>query len=210
MNQPRTSFRRHRAAFSLIEVMVVLFIAAIFVVVVSNFSNNASDLNGLIALNLRARSDVSQTLQIINSEIRSAEPSAAGAYPIETAATGTFVFFADINHDGAPDRIQYFYASSTLWRGVIAPVGSPATYPTSSETVNDMVDNVIPVSSTPIFSYYDDSYTGSGPSLPTPVIVSAVRLVGITFDTVASSPGQPTSTIFFSTVVGIRNVNLNY
>lgn len=197
--------------FSLIEVLIVVAVAASLVIVVSNIGTNVSGLNNLIANNLQSKSDISQTLQIIASEIRSAEPSAAGAYPIASAATSSFSFYDDIKQIGVADYVSYYLASSTIYRVTIAPTGTPATYPTSSQVVYDMVDNVSLVSSsTPLFSYYGASYTGSGASLSSPIAVQSVRLVQIAFTSVTSkNPSQPSAPQYFSTLVDIRNLDSN-
>lgn len=201
---------KNRNGFSLAEVLIVVAIAAVLVVVVSNFGTNTSALNGLISSNLQSKSDVAQTLQIVASEIRGAEPSAAGAYPIVSAGTSTFSFYSDVYGTGAADFISYTLTSSTMYRTLIEPTGTPATYPTSSETVSDLVDNVSLVSSTPLFSYYGSSYTGSGAALTSPVTISSVRLVQVTLESIAeTNPSQPSPPQYFSTLVDLRNLDSN-
>ncbi len=201
----------NRGGFSLIEVLIVVVIAAAVVVVVSNFGTNVTGLNGLITTQLKSKSNIAQTLEIVTNEIRGAEPSAAGAYPISAAASSSFTFYTSIHQDGVIDQITYYLASSTIWRSLIAPTGTPATYPTSSQVVNDLIDNVSLVSSsTPLFSYYPATYTGTGSPLPSPVAVASIRLVNITFSSqVNPNPDQPASPQYFSELVDIRNLNTN-
>ncbi len=198
-----------RSGFSLFEILIVITIAAAVVLVVGNFSNNISGLNGLVGQELQSKSDAAQARQAAVNEIRSMAPSANGAYAIDVAGTTTFAFYSDINQTGATDHVRYFYASSSIYKGVIAPTGTPATYPTSSEVVADIIDGVVkPVSSMPVFAYYDSSYTGSQAALAQPVPVSAIRLVGISFtaNTNASRTGAPQS---FSQLIDIRNLKSN-
>src|SRR5258708_862523 len=133
---------KSRKGFSLIEILIVVAIATSIVLVVSNFSSNISVLNGLVSQELQSKSDITQTLQIITSKVRSSGPSASGAYPIDTAATNTFIFYTNSSQDGKIKKVRYFLSSSTVFRGVIQPTGTPATYPTSGEVVTDMIDNV--------------------------------------------------------------------
>ena len=151
---------RKKNGFSLVEVLIVVAIAAGVVIVVGNIGTNVGNLNGFIASNLQSKSDIAQTLQIMTSEIRSAEPFAAGAYPIVSAGTSSFSFFSDINDSGAVDYVSYFLASGTIYRAVIAPTGTPATYPTSSQVLYDVIDDVSLLSSTSLFTYYGASYYG--------------------------------------------------
>jgi prepilin-type N-terminal cleavage/methylation domain-containing protein len=197
--------------FSLIEVLIVVAVAASLVIVASNFSGNVSGLNTLISQQLQSKSDTNQTLQIMTSEIRSAGPSQNGAYPIDSASTSSFAFYSDINKNGLTEHVRYFLSSSTIYKGVIAPTGTPATYPTSSEIITDVIDDVTVPTSSPLFTYYDDSYTGTQAPLATPVNVSTIRIIGISFlaTAAAANPQQPKSIQSFSMLVAIRNLRDN-
>ena len=199
-----------KKGFSLIEVLIVVVIAAALVIVVSNFSNNTTALNGLIANELQSKSDIAQNLQIMTGEIQSAQASAAGAYTIDSASTSSLAFYSDIKNNGTIEHIRYFLSSSTVYRGVIEPTGTPATYPTSTEILTDMIDNVSVTSSTPLLSYYGASYTGSQSPLISPVAVASIRLVQIAFTSqINRNPSQPSVLQNFSELVDIRNLNSN-
>lgn len=206
---------RKKNGFSLVEVLIVVAIAAGVVIVVGNIGTNVGNLNGFIASNLQSKSDIAQTLQIMTSEIRSAEPSAAGAYPIVSAGTSSFSFFSDINDSGAVDYVSYFLASGTIYRAVIAPTGTPATYPTSSQVLYDVIDDVSLLSSTSLFTYYGASYTGdSSQALASPVSIASVRLIKIAFSSETSQSqnqgqGQISAPQYFSTLIDIRNLDSN-
>lgn len=183
-------------------------IASSIVFVVSSLSGNVSGLNGLVSQELQSKSDISQTLQIMTSEIRSAGPSGNGSFPIDVAGTSTFGFYSDIGKDGSVEHIRYFLASSSIEKGVIKPTGTPATYPTSTEIVTDLIDNVIIGTTTPLFAYYDSNYTGSQAPLPQPVDLSQVRIVRVSFYSDTKATQAPTAQ-FFSTLVDIRNLRSN-
>ena len=197
-----------RSGFSLLEILIVIAIAAAVVLVVGNFSNNTVALQGLVGQELQSKSDAAIVLQTAANEIRSMSQSANGSYPIETAGTTTFIFYSDIAKTGLPERVRYFFASSSLYKGVTAATGSPATYPTSTETVSDILDGIVTPSSTPIFTYYDSLYTGTQAPLAQPVTISAIRLVGISF-TVNSNASKTSVPQSFSTLVEIRNLKSN-
>ena len=194
--------------FSLIEILIVVAIATSLVLIVSNLSGNISGLNTLINQQLQSKSDTTQTLQLITSEIRSAEPSANGAYPIDSAATGSFAFYSDLQKNGVIDHVRSFLASSTIYKGVIAPTGTPAAYPTSSEVLTDIIDNVVLASSTPLFTYYGPNYTGTQAPLAMPITVSDIRLVGIAF-TAATNATNSSTPQYFSSLIDIRNLRSN-
>ena len=198
-----------RRGFSLIEILIVVVIGFSIVLVVSQFSNNINILNGLVNVGLQSKSDISQTLQIMTTEIRSATMAQNGAYAIDTATTSSFGFYSDINKNGTVEHVRYFLASSSLWKGVVIPTGTPAQYVTSSEVLTDVADGVMVGSSTPLFQYYDASYTGTQAPLAQPVTVSSIRLVGIAFSVTTKASSSPSSTTAYQTLVDIRNLRSN-
>jgi type II secretory pathway pseudopilin PulG len=201
--------RDSRAGFSLFEILIVITIAAAVVLVVGNFSSNITGLNGLVSQELQSKSDVNQVLQMAATEIRSMSQSGNGAYPIAAAGTTTFAFYSDINKNGSVERVRYFVASSSIYKGVIAPTGTPVVYPTSSEIVADIIDNLLIASaSTPIFTYFDSAYTGAQAPMAQPINISAIRLVGISF-TINTNASRTSAPQFFSTLVDIRNLKSN-
>lgn len=199
---------KSREGFSLGEILIVMAIAASVVIIVVNLSSNVNLLNNLVSQQLQSKSDINQNLQILTTEIRSAGPSQSGAYPIDTATTSSFAFYSDINKNGLVEHVRYFLSSSSIEKGVIQPSGTPALYPTSSESITDMIDNVIIPSSTPLFRYYDSSYTGVEAPLATPIDISAVRLVSMSF-LADVAPKQSPGPEYFSLIVDIRNLRSN-
>lgn len=200
--------RKKQNGFSLIEILIVVAIAASVVVIVGNLSGSVNLLNGFISQQLQSKSDIAQTLQIMTTEIRSAEASQNGAYAIDSATTSTFAFYSDINKDGTAEHVRYFLASSTIYKGVIAPTGTPATYPTSSETITDVIDDVIIPTSTSLFAYYDAAYTGTESALPSPINISDVQMVAVSLTATVGS-GQAPGPEYFSALIDIRNLRSN-
>jgi hypothetical protein len=145
----------------------------------------------------------------MTTEIRSASASGNGSYAIESATTSSFVFYSDINKNGNVERVRYFLGTSTIYKGITQPNGTPATYPTSSEIVLDIIDNIVTsTASTSLFRYYDSSYTGTQSSMASPIDISKIRLIGITFSA-DIKPSQAPGAEFFSTLVDIRNLRDN-
>ena len=197
-----------RDGFSVLEVLIVIAIGVSLIFVIGKLNDNIGLLNNLVSQQLQSKSDISQTLQIITTEIRSAAPSAAGAYPIESASTSSFAYFSDINKDGTIEHIRYFLASSTIYKGVIYPTGTPALYPTSTETLTDLVDSVVIPTSTPLFQYYDANYSGTSSPMTYPIVVSGIRLISISFGADIKPKVAPGPTNF-STLIDIRNLRSN-
>ncbi len=211
MHRHRFEFddKRSRAGFSLAEVLVVAAIAVVVVIAVGNFGSSLDSLGSLVTVQLQSASDVNQSLQIMAGEIKSAESSANGAFAVESAGTSSFVFYGDVYRTGIPDRVRYFFSGSTLYKGVTAPTGTPATYPSSSEIVTDFIDHVYLVPSSSLFSYYASGYTGTQAPLAAPAVPTQVALVRIAFEVMANASSNAVPPQPFSLLVGLRNLEQN-
>ena len=194
------------AGFTFIEVVIVIAVFAVLFMVIASFGQNTSLLSNLINKSLEIEQDLRQTFQVRVTEIRSAGPSSLGAYPIESAATGSLAFFSDIDEDGIFERVRYFIGTSTLQKGVIKPSGNPLVYTTSTETVKSVVRYLLPATST--FEYYDASYTGSEAPLSAPIDVTKIRIIKITV-TADVNPGAAPKPVTFTNTVNVRNLRSN-
>jgi prepilin-type N-terminal cleavage/methylation domain-containing protein len=197
-----------RNGFSLVEILIVVAISVSVIFVVGNFNGSINLLNGLVSQELQSKSDITQTLQILTTEVRSAGIAQNGAFAIAGVNTSSFIFYSSINKNWITERVRYFYSSSTIYKGVIEPTGTPAMYPSSSETVTDVIDNVVLPTSTPLFQYYDASYVGSQAALAYPIDTATIRLVAVSFGAIVK-PQQSPGPQNFSILVDIRNLRSN-
>jgi Flp pilus assembly pilin Flp len=199
---------KKREGVSLIEVLIVVMISASIIFVVGSFRANLDTLQNFVGQKLQSRQDIDQTIQILETEVRSSGPSSLGAYPIESAGTSSFAFFVDVDKDGLFERVRYFLGTSSVQKGVIKPVGNPLVYATSSEIITSIIANVIPSTTTPLFAYYDAAYTGTQSAMTYPIDVTAIRL--IEFSVYADSKASSTPKAeFFTTTVTVRNLRSN-
>lgn len=120
-------------------------------------------------------------VQVFVNELRSANQSSVGAYTIEKAESNQLIFFSNIDSDSYRERIRYFLSATDFKKGVTKPAGNPLTYNTSTEAITTIAHDVANNSSTPIFTYFDQTYTGSvsGTPLASPVTTTLIRMVGV-------------------------------
>lgn len=142
------------------------------------------------------------------NDVRRANYSSIGAYPLQTAGTSTIVFYSDIDGDSLRERIRYFTSSTILYRGTIKPIGTPISYPTSSEIIIPMAHSVVNTSS--LFYYYDQNYAGGATSTPLtqPVTTTLVRLVEIRL-VIERDPYKSPMPLYVQTKTEIRNLKSN-
>ena len=202
------SRKSHIGGFAFVQLVVWVGIATLVGVAALSVQKSVWSLNRIAANSITAQVDARKAFKMMSAEIRSLSPSSLGAYPIESATASSFTFFADIDNDNIKERIRYYVSGTNLRRGITEPTGSPLTYNTANE-VSTILVQYLSNGSTPYFSYYDSSYTGSSAALTQPVSITAVRLVKVQLiidKNIASSPAPITMT----TQISLRNVKDNF
>jgi len=203
-------FKNHqdsKSGFTIIEVLVSIFIFTLIGLAVYSFQHNVFSLNKIISDSLAAQDEARRAFKTMNAEIRTASPSSLGAYALSETATSSFIFYSNIDDDFYKERVRYFLQGATLKKGVIKPSGVPLTYNPANETVSELAHDVANAT-TSIFSYYDTNYDGTTQPLAEPINVSAVRLVKITI-IIDRDPTKPPAPITLTTQISIRNLKDN-
>lgn len=195
--------------YSLVEFLMSMAMATIILVVVTAFARNIFSLNLSSQASLGAQVESRKILNQMVGELRSASPSALGAYAIESAATSTITFFSDVNGDDTADKIRYYIdtGSRSIRRGVTLASGSPSAY-TLSETVTTLMSDISNGTSTPLFDYYDGNHTGTSTALSLPVNLSQVRLIKVTVKIDKDNNRSPV-TMTFTSGASLRNLKDN-
>ncbi|MDO8496856.1 MAG: prepilin-type N-terminal cleavage/methylation domain-containing protein [bacterium] len=193
--------------FTLIEVLIAMSILSGIVFIVSMFGLDIFSFQVFLGDVFTMQQDISLTLTSMGLEIRATGPSANGSYPIESASSDSLTFYSDIDGDSAFERVRYFVSGTTLKRGIIEPSGNPAVYNLANEISTDVVKNIIlpPSASQPLFSYYDQNYTGDQVSLSLPIDVNKIRLIRATV-TADKTPQDLVGRIDYSSTMLIRNL----
>jgi type II secretory pathway component PulJ len=198
---------KKRSGLTLLEVVLSIGLTALIVIVLSKFSSTVTSVGTVINQRLQVQQDLEQTIQVMTTEIRSAGPSASGGYPLESAASSSFIFFSDVERDGVMERVRYYFGTSTLQKGVVEPSSStPPIYVSSTEIVKAVIPNVIIGSSS--FQYFGSSATSTAAPLTSPVDIAAVRFMRISISADVSTSSAP-KPITFSNTITIRNLRSN-
>jgi len=95
-----------------------------------------------------------KSMGIMTKEIRGANTSEKGDYPIVTAQEDELTFFNDINGDNLMEKIRYYVDGTNLIREIYLP-GDQKDYSiiTASSTIATYVNNI----NTPIFTFYNSN-----------------------------------------------------
>lgn len=196
--------------FTLLEILIAMFILSLIVMATGTFARNVIIYNTAGQNSLTAQLEGRRVLRTMVSELRTSVPSALGAYPIETAATNTIIFFTDLDEDGLPERIRYFLDSVTraVKRGVVSPSGFPLVYNLGSESVTTLISSVVNSTSTPMFDYYSAVYAGTTTAMALPINIASVRLVRMNV-LIDKDQNRSPNTIYLISSVMFRNLKDN-
>jgi len=141
--------------FTLIETIVVIVIFTLALGTVFGLIVMAYRVQGYTWQQSQAIEEARRGVETMVKEIREARTGEDGSYTINKTEDKEKVrYFIE----GDPDSLE----GALFKKGVINPVGIPATYPTSSEVVTTLAKYIR--NSPPIFRYFDEN----GNELPSP------------------------------------------
>ncbi len=199
--------KQYNKGITLIELIIVVSIISMFTIVMATFQADIFNLGFGFQSNLSAQFQAERMLKNTASEIRSAESSSSGAYPVAVANESTFTFFSDADGDGLKEKIRYFLEGTLFKRGIIVPEGAYHVYSDEDEEIVTLLEDV---RNTNIFTFYDENYNGvsSTTALTFPVNISDIRLVQIILEVdnnVSTGPGA----MVITTEAMMRNLKDN-
>ena len=132
-----------RSGFSLVEMLIAIGVLMIVSLGVGWMFISSLRASRTIGDQLDAQHDSRRAIESIVNEVRRAEYSSIGAYPIATAATNTLTVYSNVDADGYRERLRYFLDGTVLKKGVTKPSGSPLQYVSSSEAVSELAQDVV-------------------------------------------------------------------
>jgi Tfp pilus assembly protein PilV len=193
---------------TLVEVLITLGIFVAIMFVVATFEYNVITYPKIVSGSLTTAQDAQVLLKTMLKEIRSMGPGADGSYPLVTASTSKISFFDDADNNGSMEEITYYMANSSIYRGVVQPSGSPATYNMNSQINKMILTNVRNTPSTPIFQYFNGNYSGTSSPLTQPVTTTDVRLIRIDLSLDVDVNKLPVPTTY-TVQTSLRNLKSN-
>lgn len=177
-------------------------------VAVAAFEYDVLDYNRQSQESLNNITDAENILKFMIKELRTMSPSASGSYPILNAATSTITFYSDVNGDGVNDQVRYYLASTTLYRGVTIPSGTPPVYNSGNETISIIANDVRNSPSFPVFEYFDGNYDGTTAPLSYPLNLAVIRLVKVNL-TLDTTPDRSPLPVTYTAQATLRNLKDN-
>jgi prepilin-type N-terminal cleavage/methylation domain-containing protein len=195
--------------FTLIEVLVVMAITGVLGLGVLSLQYVMSESQVSLFKNYTNVEEANSNISTLVREIRNTQYGENGAYPLNKADDQELIFFSDYDYDGQAERVRYYLDNTQFSKGVIEPVGSPATYPDAEEKTKVLSENVRN-DTTPIFYYYNGDWPTDVVNNPlnTPTRLSETKLMKVYLE-INTQANQPERNYILESYVQLRSLKQN-
>ena len=138
--------------FTLIEILVAMSIFTLIGIYGSRFIATGFRTFTFGSEQQTAIENARRAMEIMTKEIRGANDSERGDYPLTSTEDDNFVFYSDIDYNGETEKVRYFLDGLTFYR-VITPAGPANDYnqPGATTTIARYISN----QGATVFSYFD-------------------------------------------------------
>jgi len=188
----------NKNGFSLIEVLISILIASVLMLVINRFIIQSYKSVTFASEQEEAVENARDALEIMITEIRSANFSQQGAYALLKKEEQDFVYYSDVDADGDTEKIRYFLEGNELKRVVVEP-GALMDYSGAGST--STIANYMNIQEEAIFTYYDSNYVETN-------IINNIRLVNIQLK-INVTPDIAPNDYWARTDVNLRNLKDN-
>ena len=186
----------HKKGFTLVEALVAL----------SMFSIISMAVAWILIQSVRSTNVIWEQLATQNDG--RAETSSIGSYPIASASSTAFVFYANVDDDIGREKVRFFIDGTDLKKGVIHPSGNPLNY-NGTESIIIIAESVVNIAKNiPLFEYYDETYPVTSTPLIVPNNLTDIRVVRMQLELEKDPTATPVP-LHVEAVVNIRNLKSN-
>jgi prepilin-type N-terminal cleavage/methylation domain-containing protein len=201
--------KKNNKGFTLMELIISMGIFVLLSGTVIALFITGYKYNLILWEQLSTQNDGRRALRQVSEDVRKAEKSSIGSFPITMASTTELILYANVDSDTERERVRYYLSSTTLWRGIVNPSGSPLQYVTSTEVSTFVADAVVNVRvGTPMFVYYGENFSGSEAPLTQPVSVTDIRMIKIQLE-LEADPTQSPVPLYVEATAHVRNLKTN-
>ncbi len=190
------------------EVMVAIGMFAIISVAVGWILIHSVRSTDIIWEQLATQNDGRAAVQQFVDDVRRAETSSIGSYPISDASSTSFVFYANVDNDNSREKVRFWIDGTDLKKGVIQPSGNPLNYD-GEESVITIAESVVNIAKgIALFEYYDNTYPVTSTPLTVPDALTDIRIIRMQLELEKDPTATPVP-LHVEAVVNIRNLKDN-
>lgn len=187
-----------RSGFTLIEILISMGIFMLVMTMGYNLISTSFRSTTFAAEQEEAIVNARKAINIMTKEVRGANASQRGDYPLSLVDDQDIIFYGDIDNDNIMEKIEYRKNGSVLEKIVTEPgalndyLNAPATTTIARYVNND---------EEPLFVYYDQSHTETD-------IINNIRLITIVLK-INVTPWRAPNDYYVETDVSFRNLKSN-
>ncbi len=190
--------KSHVSGFTLIELLVSISIMLLVMSMGYMFIRQGYKAITFSAEQEEAVSIGRRSMNIITKEIRGANTSEQGDYPLSVIEAQDVVFYSDVDDDTVMEKIRYFRNGSTLVKVINEP-GPSNDYQTASATTT--LSLYLNNQEEPIFTYFDSNNEET-------TMINDIRMIRINLR-INVTPWRAPNDYYLETDVSFRNLKNN-
>ncbi|PLX26584.1 hypothetical protein C0581_04090 [Candidatus Parcubacteria bacterium] len=199
---------KNKTGVTLVEVIISIGIFSIITFGANWLIVNSLRSNTVIWEQLTTQSEGRKVLKQVVNEVRKAEESSVGSFPIAIASDNELAVYANVDSDSFRERIRFWLDGTTLKRGIIKPSGNPLSY-TQTEHVVEIAHEVKNIEQgVPVFVYYDEAYTGTQSALTSPISLTDIHVIRVQLE-LEKDPTKTPVPLHVESLLNIRNLKTN-
>lgn len=192
------NYIKNQKGFTLFEVLVYMTIFASVFTLGANYIITGFKTFRFASEEETAVQYARRASEIISKELRGANTSAQGAYPLDTIEAQNLIFFSDTDDDGETEKIRYYINNKELFKTTIEPGPlNDYTGTSTSETIAKYINN----ESEAMFVYYDSDNA-------TTTHINDIRLINMIFK-INVTPEIAPNDYYVESSVQLRNLKDN-
>lgn len=188
----------NKKGFSLIELLIVISILGVISTLILDFVVLSFKATRFEAEEAEAIKNARDGMNTMKMEIRGANSSAQGDYPLSTIDDQEFIFFSDIDKDDLYERVRYYLDDLELKKDVTKP-GPSNNYTGTTTTIT--IANYVNNQDEAIFKYYSSEHTITDN-------INQTRLININLK-INVTPEIAPADVYVETDVTLRNLKSN-
>jgi hypothetical protein len=190
------------------EILIALGIFLLLVIPISEMLIHSFQYNAIIWEQLKTQNDGRRAIREAVDVVRKAEQSSLGAYSIAAASNYDLTVYSNADKDSYREKVRLWLDNTTLKKNIIKPSGNPLSYSGAGATTELAHDVVNIAKSIPLFTYYDENFTGAQAGLVAPIDVTKIRMIKIDLE-LEKDPTETPVPLRVESAVSIRNLKTN-
>jgi len=184
--------------FTLIEILITMSIMTVVIFISSDFITTGLKSTRFVNEQQTAITNARKATHVFKKEIRGANSSEQGDYPIALIDEDEFIFYTDADDDGIMEKVRYYITGVDLMKEVTQP-GASKDY--SEIATSHKIASYLNNDEEALFTYFSGNHVETS-------LINEVRLININLR-INVTPTIAPNDYYVTTDVNLRNLKDN-